>query len=83
MKRALFALAFLVLAIVPAVAQNVPVLNFESVPDPLKLPDDVYFGEIGGVAVNSKGHVFVFSRGNSSGPSYICLLYTSPSPRDS
>ena len=33
--------------------------------------DDVHFGEIAGVAVNSKGHVFVFSRGNSTGPSYM------------
>ena len=35
------------------------------------MPDDVHFGEIAGVAVNSKGHVFVFSRGNSTGPSYM------------
>jgi len=28
------------------------------------------FGEAAGVAVNSKGHVFVFSRGNSTGPAY-------------
>src|SRR4029450_5244460 len=26
--------------------------------------------EVTGVAVNSKGHVFVFSRGNTSGPAY-------------
>ena len=41
-----------------------------SVPDPLKLPTDVHFGEVTGVAVNSKGHVFVFSRGNTTGPAY-------------
>jgi hypothetical protein len=29
------------------------------------------FGEVAGVAVNSKGHIFVFSRGNVSGPSYM------------
>jgi len=56
----------------PAAAQPaVPVIPFESVPNPLKLPPDINFGEIAGVAVNSKGHVFVFSRGNSSGPSYM------------
>jgi hypothetical protein len=54
-----------------APAQAVPQLPFESVPNPLKLPDDIHFGEIAGVAVNSKGHVFVFSRGNSIGPSYM------------
>jgi hypothetical protein len=54
-----------------ASAQTVPELPFESVPNPLRLPDDIHFGEIAGVAVNSHGHVFVFSRGNSTGPSYM------------
>ena len=36
----------------------------------LKLPKDLYLGEVTGVAVNSKGHVFVLSRGNTSGPAY-------------
>ena len=55
----------------PAFAQSVPELPFESVPNPLQLPNDIHFGEIAGVAVNSRRHVFVFSRGNSSGPSYM------------
>src|SRR6185312_11669252 len=51
--------------------QSVPVIPFDSVPEPLKLPPDLYLGEAAGVAVNSKGHVFVFSRGNSAhGPAY-------------
>jgi streptogramin lyase len=54
-----------------ATAQSIPELPFESVPEPLRLPDDIHFGEIAGVAVNSNGHVFVFSRGNSTGPSYM------------
>ncbi|HTP83203.1 MAG TPA: peptidyl-alpha-hydroxyglycine alpha-amidating lyase family protein [Alphaproteobacteria bacterium] len=56
----------------PALAQqSVPVIPFDSVPEPLKLPPDLYLGEAAGVAVNSKGHVFVFSRGNSAhGPAY-------------
>jgi streptogramin lyase len=53
-----------------AVAQQPPTIAFQSLPDPLKLPDDIYFGEVTGVAVNSKGHVFVLSRGNTSGPAY-------------
>ena len=48
--------------------QNVPEIAFESVPNFLKLPPDLYLGEVAGVAVNSKGHVFVFSRGNTTGP---------------
>ena len=74
MKRVLFVLSTLLAALSqPAGAQqaSVPTLPFESVPNPLKLPHDIHFGEIAGVAVNSKGHVFVFSRGNSTGPSYM------------
>ncbi len=48
----------------------VPEIKFHSVPDFLKLPADLYFGEVSGVAVNSKHHVFVFSRGNTTGPAY-------------
>jgi len=55
----------------PEIAQQVvPEIAFESVPNPLQLPRDLYFGEVTGVAVNSKGHVFVFSRGNTTGPAY-------------
>src|SRR5947199_3838237 len=50
--------------------QPVPELRFHSVPDALKLPPDLYLGEATGVAVNSRGHIFVFSRGNSTGPAY-------------
>jgi hypothetical protein len=50
--------------------ESVPVIRFDSIPDPLKLPKDLYLGEVTGVAVNSKGHIFVLSRGNTSGPAY-------------
>src|ERR1700689_4485633 len=61
----------LLLAASPALAQQtVPVIPFDSVPNPLKLPPNMYFGEASGVSVNSKGHVFVLSRGNTSGPAY-------------
>lgn len=65
------AFALFTLAGVPVGAQQAaPEIPFESVADPLKLPPDMNFGEATGVAVNSKGHVFVFSRGNTSGPAY-------------
>src|SRR5215471_12517437 len=48
----------------------VPELQYRSVPDFLHLPADLYFGEVTGVAVNSQGHIFVFSRGNTTGPAY-------------
>jgi hypothetical protein len=47
-----------------------PEIPFESVPDFLKLPDSIYLGEVAGVAVNSKHHIFVLSRGNTTGPAY-------------
>src|ERR1700729_2755181 len=49
---------------------QVPEIRFQSVPDVLKLPADLYLGETAGVAVNSKGHIFVLSRGNTNGPAY-------------
>src|SRR3984893_18419994 len=56
----------------PAFAQDaVPQIPYESVPNFLKLPADIHLGEAAGVAVNSKGHVFVYSRsGSSLGPAY-------------
>ena len=50
--------------------QTPPVIRFDSVPDPLKLPDNLYLGEVSGIAVNSKEHVFVLTRGNTTGPAY-------------
>jgi hypothetical protein len=71
MKRVLFATIIFGLFISGSFAQTVPELPFESIPNPLRLPDDIHFGEIAGVDVNSHGHVFVFSRGNSVGPAYM------------
>ena len=45
-----------------AKAQNVPEISYESVPGFLKLPANLYLGEGIGVATNSKGHVFVYTR---------------------
>jgi len=49
---------------------QVPEIPFDSVPNLLKLPPDLYLGEVSGVAVNSKKHIFVYSRGSSTGPAY-------------
>src|SRR5882724_11916469 len=60
----------------PEPPQNVqmtdaPEIVFDSVPDFFKLPEGMNFGEVTGVAVNSKGHIFVFTRSNSAyGPAY-------------
>jgi hypothetical protein len=71
-KRFVITLAVCLAVPSPLLAQRqtVPEIPFDSVSNFLKLPPNVYLGETAGVAVNSKGHVFVFSRGNSTGPAY-------------
>jgi DNA-binding beta-propeller fold protein YncE len=72
-KHLLALLGMALVALAPhSLAQSpVPEIPFDSVPDFLKLPPDMNLGEAAGVAVNSKGHVFVFTRSNSaSGPAY-------------
>ena len=74
MKRffgSFIALAVVILA-VPTVAQQVPPratafataadIPYESIPNFLKIPQNLYLGEGIGVARNSKGHIFIFTR---------------------
>src|SRR5690348_15205022 len=51
-----------VIAGVSANAQTAPEIRFDSVPDALQLPPDIYLGEVGGVATNSHGDIFVYTR---------------------
>src|ERR1700726_5181047 len=70
MKTCVFAL-FVLLAPLSFAQQSVPEIPFDSVPEFLKLPPGMNFGEVPGVAVNSRGHVFVFTRSNTAGgPAY-------------
>ena len=64
MKRFLrFSLTAALLAGIPARPQSpVPQIAFDSNPDPLKFPDNIHLGEAAGVATNSKGNIFVFTR---------------------
>src|SRR5258705_1876769 len=53
----------LALAAVPLGAQLVvPELVYDVQIEPLKLPGNLNFGEVAGVATNSKGDVFVYTR---------------------
>jgi len=45
-----------------AKVQNVPEIPFESVPNFFKMPPNLYLGEGIGIATNSKGHIFIFTR---------------------
>src|SRR4249919_3752443 len=47
-------------------AQNVPEIAFDANADLLKLPDNIHMGEAAGVATNSKGHIFVYTRTGAS-----------------
>jgi DNA-binding beta-propeller fold protein YncE len=49
-----------------AKAQNVPEIPFDSAPNFLKLPPNLYLGEGIGVATNSKGHIFVYTRSQAT-----------------
>lgn len=63
MPRTLVTLLLVAMASTAAAAQEpVPELRFDGNVNLLKLPPDVYLGEVPGVAVNSKGHIFVFTR---------------------
>ncbi len=58
--------AALLLRATSLIAQNaIPEIAYDSAPNFLKLPDNIYMGEAVGVATNSKGHVFVYTRTGS------------------
>src|SRR4029453_9163620 len=67
MTRCLRVAALALLGAAPAVAQskakaeNVPVIPHEVTPF-LKLPPGLYLGEVMGVATNSKGSLYVYTR---------------------
>ena len=64
MKRFVTALlSAAALAAFPAAAQNAaPEIHYDSAANPLTMPDDIYLGEVGGVATNSQGELFVYTR---------------------
>jgi len=65
----LFSLALVFLSSA-AWAQNVPVIRYDSVPNFLRLPQNMYFGEVAGVALTAKKNILVYSRGNTTGPAF-------------
>jgi DNA-binding beta-propeller fold protein YncE len=63
MKR-FFQLAIAITACAaPLVAQSTaPEIAYDANADLLKFPENIHLGEAAGVAINSKGHIFVYSR---------------------
>src|SRR6516162_1952220 len=50
-------------AALTTLAQNsAPEIAFDSASNALTLPDDIYLGEVAGVAANSKGDIYVYTR---------------------
>ncbi len=72
MPRMLSVLILALSAVPVAWAQYAPQIDFEWVPDFFSLPQDMNFGEVSAIAVNSEDHVFVFHRSSPSGggPAY-------------
>ena len=64
MNRFLTALTVVaLLSGIPAVAQkDAPEIRFDSVPNPVQLPANLYLGEVAGVATDSRGDIFVYTR---------------------
>ncbi len=61
LQISLAAVATISLAGIPAAAQSVPEIRFDSA-EPLKFPDTIHMGEAAGVATNSRGDIFVYTR---------------------
>lgn len=61
-SSALVGAAVLAIGASLAAQTSVPELSFDSNADLLKTPNDVFVGEVGGVAANSKGQIYVYTR---------------------
>ena len=67
MKRLLHCFCVMLVCFVtmPLYGQSIREISYDSTPNFLKMPDDIYLGEVLGVATNSKGHIFVYTRTGS------------------
>jgi DNA-binding beta-propeller fold protein YncE len=59
--KAIF-IAGLFVAVLAQAQSNAPEIKFDSVANALQLPTGLYLGEVEGVATNSKGDIFVYTR---------------------
>src|SRR6187397_90304 len=59
MKRTLLVVIAAAMSGAALVAQAIPEINYDAVADIISLPS---YGEVAGVATNSRGHVFVYAR---------------------
>ena len=67
MKRLIQLAVALCACVAPLVAQSsAPDIPYDANADLLKLPDNIHLGEAAGVATDSKGHIFVYTRTGAS-----------------
>ena len=64
MKRSLSVLIVTALAVTTGslFAQQAPAIQFDSNPMPLTMPDTIHLGEVAGIATNSRGDIYVYTR---------------------
>ena len=64
MKRTLIFCIAAVLAISGGLlsGQTVPAIQFDANASPLTMPDNIHLGEVAGVATNSRGEIYVYTR---------------------
>ena len=62
----IISLCSLTAVLAASLAAQVPEIAFDSTPNLLKLPAGQNLGEVPGVATNSKGHVFVYTRSSNT-----------------
>jgi NHL repeat len=65
MKRSSIFLVAAALAVsggVFSAQQAVPTIQFDSNPTPFTMPDNIHLGEVAGVATNSRGDIYVYTR---------------------
>ena len=64
MKRTLIFVVAAALAVSGGLlsGQTVPTIQFDANPSPLTMPDNIHLGEVAGVATNSRGDIYVYTR---------------------
>ena len=62
MKRLALFLMMTVSVAGPYAQSPVPDIAFDAVPNPLRMPPDIHLGEVAGVATDSRGQIFVYTR---------------------
>ena len=62
MKRLALFLMMTVWVAGPYAQSPVPDIAFDAVPNPLRMPPDIHLGEVAGVATDSRGQIFVYTR---------------------